>query len=60
MIPLQGIGVVVYLTVVFVAAVDLQMVQISLRVLFRPDGHNLPFVYRRLGTGNGMQEDVYQ
>jgi len=29
---------------------DLQMVQISLRVLFRPDGHNLPHVYRRLGT----------
>jgi len=29
---------------------DLQMVQISLRVLFRPDSHNLPFVYRRLGT----------
>jgi len=29
---------------------DLQMVQISLRVLFRPDGTNLPHVYRRLGT----------
>lgn len=29
---------------------DLQMVQISLRVLFRPDARNLPFVYRRLGT----------
>eukprot|EP01039_Chlorochromonas_danica_P012528 gene12528-14353_t len=29
---------------------DLQMVQISLRVLFRPDGQNLPHVYRRLGT----------
>jgi hypothetical protein len=38
---------------VFVADVDLQMVQISLRVLFRPDGQNLPHVYRRLGTGNG-------
>jgi len=29
---------------------DLQMVQISLRVLFRPDGNELPFIYRRLGT----------
>jgi len=29
---------------------DLQMVQISLRVLFRPDATNLPHVYRRLGT----------
>lgn len=28
---------------------DLQMVQISLRVLFRPDPNNLAFVYRRLG-----------
>ena len=28
---------------------DLQMVQISLRVLFRPDSNNLPFIYRRLG-----------
>lgn len=27
------------------------MVQISLRVLFRPDQRNLPFVYRRLGQG---------
>lgn len=28
---------------------DLQMVQISLRVLFKPDVENLPFIYRRLG-----------
>lgn len=28
---------------------DLQIVQISLRVLFRPDPSNLPFIYRRLG-----------
>eukprot|EP01031_Cornospumella_fuschlensis_P034462 gene34462-41720_t len=28
---------------------DLQMVQISLRVLFKPDANNLPFIYRRLG-----------
>lgn len=28
---------------------DLQMVQISLRVLMHPDQHHLPFVYRRLG-----------
>jgi len=28
---------------------DLQMVQISLRVLFKPDSQNLPFIYRRLG-----------
>lgn len=28
---------------------DLQMVQISLRVLYRPDSNNLPFIYRRLG-----------
>merc|ERR1719329_970805 len=28
---------------------DLQMVQISLRVLFKPDPNNLTFVYRRLG-----------
>lgn len=28
---------------------DLQMVEISLRVLFKPDPHNLPFIYRRLG-----------
>ena len=30
---------------------DLQMVQISLRVLFRPDVQNLTTVYRRLGKG---------
>lgn len=29
---------------------DLQMIQISLRVLFRPNPNKLPFVYRRLGT----------
>jgi len=28
---------------------DLQMVQISLRVLFKPDPDALPFIYRRLG-----------
>lgn len=28
---------------------DLQMVEISLRVLFKPDPHHLPFIYRRLG-----------
>lgn len=28
---------------------DLQMVQISLRVLFRPDQHSLPEIYRKLG-----------
>jgi len=28
---------------------DLQMVQISLRVLFKPDPDQLPFIYRRLG-----------
>lgn len=28
---------------------DLQMVQISLRVLFKPDSSSLPFIYRRLG-----------
>jgi len=28
---------------------DLQMVQISLRVLFKPDPDELPFIYRRLG-----------
>lgn len=28
---------------------DLQMVQISLRVLFKPDPTKLPFIYRRLG-----------
>ena len=28
---------------------DLQMVNISLRVLFRPDSTNLPSVYRNLG-----------
>ena len=30
---------------------DLQIVQISLRVLFRPDPTQLPFIYRRLGRG---------
>ena len=29
---------------------DLQMIQISLRVLFRPNPQRLPFIYRRLGT----------
>lgn len=29
--------------------IDLQMVQISLRVLFKPDQNELPFIYRRLG-----------
>jgi prohibitin 2 len=29
---------------------DLQMVAISLRVLFRPDSQNLPAIYRTLGT----------
>mmetsp|Transcript_21638 Transcript_21638/g.20925 ORF Transcript_21638/g.20925 Transcript_21638/m.20925 type:complete len:291 (+) Transcript_21638:79-951(+) len=28
---------------------DLQMIQISLRVLFKPDPKELPFIYRRLG-----------
>jgi regulator of protease activity HflC (stomatin/prohibitin superfamily) len=28
---------------------DLQMVEISLRVLYKPDSNNLPFIYRRLG-----------
>lgn len=28
---------------------DLQMVEISLRVLYKPDSANLPFIYRRLG-----------
>lgn len=28
---------------------DLQMVQISLRVLFKPDPQHLPFIYRKLG-----------
>ena len=27
------------------------MVEMSLRVLFRPDPHQLPFIYRRLGYG---------
>ena len=30
---------------------DLQMVQISLRVLFKPNPNELPFIYRRLGRG---------
>ncbi len=30
-------------------SLDLQMVQISLRVLFKPDPDALPFIYRRLG-----------
>lgn len=30
---------------------DLQMVQISLRVLFKPNPSELPFIYRRLGKG---------
>ena len=30
---------------------DLQMVTISLRVLFKPDPNQLGFIYRRLGTG---------
>jgi regulator of protease activity HflC (stomatin/prohibitin superfamily) len=30
---------------------DLQQVQISLRVLYRPNPNELAFVYRRLGTG---------
>lgn len=29
---------------------DLQMVEIALRVLYKPDKANLPFIYRRLGT----------
>lgn len=29
---------------------DLQMVQISLRVLFKPDPNQLPFIFRRLGS----------
>ncbi len=29
--------------------IDLQMVQISLRVLFKPDPENLGFIYRKLG-----------
>lgn len=28
---------------------DLQMVEIALRVLYKPDATNLPFIYRRLG-----------
>ena len=34
--------------------VDLQMVQISLRVLFKPDPDQLPFIYRRLGKGRNL------
>jgi regulator of protease activity HflC (stomatin/prohibitin superfamily) len=30
---------------------DLQMVQISLRVLFKPNPRESPFIYRRLGRG---------
>jgi regulator of protease activity HflC (stomatin/prohibitin superfamily) len=30
---------------------DLQMIQISLRVLYRPNQNHLPFIYRRLGKG---------
>ena len=30
---------------------DLQMVNITLRVLSKPDPMRLPFIYRRLGTG---------
>ncbi len=30
---------------------DLQMVEISLRVLYKPDAQQLPFIYRRLGQG---------
>ena len=33
---------------------DLQMVTISLRVLFKPDPHELGFIYRRLGTGKSF------
>lgn len=33
---------------------DLQMVQISLRVLFKPDPDELPFIYRRLGKGKNL------
>lgn len=29
---------------------DLQMIQISLRILFRPNPNKLPYIYRRLGT----------
>jgi prohibitin 2 len=31
---------------------DLQMIQLSLRVLYRPNPHQLPFIYRRLGKGD--------
>jgi prohibitin 2 len=31
---------------------DLQMVQIAIRVLFKPDPQELAFIYRRLGKGN--------
>ena len=34
---------------------DLQMVQISLRVLFKPDPENLSAIYRRLGKGEGIK-----
>ena len=30
---------------------DLQMVQIAIRVLFKPDPKELAFIYRRLGKG---------
>ena len=30
---------------------DLQMIQISIRVLFKPNPQELPFIYRRLGKG---------
>jgi hypothetical protein len=34
-----------------VSAADLQMVEIGVRVLFKPDINQLPFIYRRLGQG---------
>ena len=37
---------------------DLQMVQISLRVLFKPNPSELPFIYRRLGRGEITCHDI--
>lgn len=41
----------IYLILFDIISADLQMVQISLRVLFKPDPTQLPFIYRRLGKG---------
>ena len=41
-----------FLVLLYFMLLDLQMVQISLRVLYRPDPLGLPNLYRRLGTGS--------